>query len=75
MTTYRVMYQTTASYAVTVDIDDAGMTDAEARDAAREAAEEANAEQAPGQLCHQCSRDYDLGDFEQGDDEHAVWKD
>lgn len=76
MTTYRVSYQGTASFIITVDIDDAGMTEGEARDAAREAADKAYGEEAPGGLCHQCASHYDLdpGDFEQGDDSHSVWK-
>ncbi len=73
MTAFHVMYQTTASFVVTVDIDTAGMDEQEAVEAARDAAEEAFGEQAPGSLCHQCAGNYDLGDFEQGSDDGAVW--
>ncbi len=76
MTTYHVMYQTTASFVVDVVINDDGMSPDEAREAAREAAWDAYDEQAPGGLCHHCASEIELGgDFDQGEDDDAVWAD
>lgn len=52
MSTYRVYLVTTASVTMTVEADDP-----------EQAIEEAFQE-APGSLCHQCARDYDLGDLQ-----------
>ncbi len=74
MTTYHVSYQAVASFVVTVDVDDTGLSEEEATELARDAADGARGDQAPSRLCHHCAGKYDLGDFEQGDGDDAVWK-
>ncbi len=75
MTEYQVLYEAMASYALTVDIDDEGMTEEQAREAARDKADDEWNEKAPsGSLCHHCAREYELGEFEQTADDDSVWR-
>lgn len=66
MKTFYVQYLATASFAIKVQAKDEA--------AAREAADEKFAEVAPGGLCYQCARDWDLGDAEQDDRDGGVWE-
>lgn len=76
MTTYHVLYETTASFTVQVDIDDADMTPEQAHQAARDEAWEVYDKQAPGSLCHHCASKIQVGEeFEQSEADGAVWAD
>lgn len=70
MARYRVLFQATASGSIEVEVpDQPGASEAE-----RDAAIEKASQEFWASLCHQCSHEITLGDWEPGEDDDGVEK-